>query len=123
MAGDSHGSVREIAFAIRMSFVIEQIVHLHDARFVTFPTRSCGGHVECIALRTMAPPGAAVRAPSADTSPPPTQASNGQVIGADQVPPGDKLAMSVRITPEGILPASQPIATTGVGRTPPPNAR
>jgi hypothetical protein len=70
-----------------------------------------------------APASGAVRAPSADYSPPSEQASNGQVLGADRVPPGDKLATSVRITPAGVLPASQPIATTGVGRTPPPNTR
>jgi hypothetical protein len=53
---------------------------------------------------TSAPP----RSPSLDYPPPAAQTSNGQVVGADQVPPGDKLRQSPRIGPEGPIPSERP---------------
>ena len=60
-------------------------------------TASCGGGGS--------PSGARIRSPSLDYPPPPAQTADGDVLGADRVPPGDKLATGARIGPGGFTPA------------------
>ncbi|HEX7671129.1 MAG TPA: hypothetical protein VF395_16155, partial [Polyangiaceae bacterium] len=50
--------------------------------------------------------GAAPRSPSEEQSG--AQTSNGEVVGADQVPPGEKLETGPRVGSQGIVPAGQP---------------
>lgn len=48
------------------------------------------------------------RSPTLDYPPPPAQTSDGQVVGADGVPPERKLAQSPKIGNAGLLPAATP---------------
>ena len=53
------------------------------------------------------------RSPSLDYPPPPVETSNGEVVGADRVPPGDKLQQGPKVGTEGAQPAPGPGAGTG----------
>jgi hypothetical protein len=48
------------------------------------------------------------RSPTLDYPPPPAQTSDGQVVGADGVPPERKLATSPKIGNGGLTPAATP---------------
>jgi hypothetical protein len=49
------------------------------------------------------------RSPTVDYPPPPARSSSdGRVLGADEVPPDDKLATSPTLGSEGLRPAAQP---------------
>ena len=49
------------------------------------------------------------RSPSNDFEPPATTTGNGEVMGADRVPPGQKLQEGVKLdSQEGVQPAVQP---------------
>ncbi|HVU04557.1 MAG TPA: hypothetical protein VHE30_22520 [Polyangiaceae bacterium] len=77
--------------------------------FAGFCLVACGGSGE-------APP----RSPSTDYVEPQARTSNGEVVGADREPPGDKLAESPRIGSGGITPASTPPHGEPNTPTPPP---
>jgi hypothetical protein len=51
------------------------------------------------------------RSPSLDYPAPAQETSQGEVIGADRVPPGDKLKTSPRAGTEGVTPGVTPAAT------------
>jgi hypothetical protein len=59
---------------------------------------ACGGQ------QSDAPP----RSPSLDYPPPPVETSNGEVVGADRVPPRDKLEQGPKAGSEGVQPAAGP---------------
>lgn len=63
--------------------------------------------------------GGPARSPSLDYPPPPAQTSDGEVVGADRQPPGDKLATGPRAGSGGLVPASRP---AGGPETPPAKA-
>lgn len=50
----------------------------------------------------------AMRSPTLDYPLPPTQTSDGQVLGADRIPPQDKLRTSPRLGSEGLTPSQGP---------------
>jgi hypothetical protein len=45
------------------------------------------------------------RSPGLDYPPPPVETSDGQVVGADRMAPGDKLASGARVGVGGVVPA------------------
>lgn len=50
-----------------------------------------------------------LRSPSLDYPLPPSQTSDGEVVGADRTPPGDKLEQGPRVgTPAGVSPSAGP---------------
>ena len=51
------------------------------------------------------PADAPPRSPSLDYPPPPVETSDGQVVGADRMAPGDKLASGARVGVGGVVPA------------------
>jgi hypothetical protein len=55
-----------------------------------------------------APGGTDVRSPSRDYPPPPAHTSDGEVLGADRVAPGDKLDTGPRAGSGGVKPAESP---------------
>lgn len=67
-------------------------------------------------------PGAGARSPSNDYPPPAAETSDGEVVGADRVPPNQKLAESPKLGSEGMKPAATP-ATAEPGKTQKPPAK
>jgi len=57
------------------------------------------------------PADAPPRSPSSDYPAPAQETSQGEVVGADRVPPGDKLKTGPTIGPGGVTPASGPGTT------------
>ena len=47
----------------------------------------------------------AIRSPTVDYPPPPPQTSDGEIVGADQTPPEDKLRRGARVGPGGVDPS------------------
>ena len=71
--------------------------------------------ISSLALLTMlaacAPsPAAPPKSPTNDVEPPATTTGNGEVMGADRVPPGQKLEEGVKLDQDGVKPAAQPPA-------------
>jgi hypothetical protein len=56
---------------------------------------------------------APVRSPSLDYPPPPAQTSDGEVVGVDRVPPGDRLQQGPKVGTEGVKPAAGPAGAGG----------
>ncbi len=74
----------------------------------------------CGAQQNEAPP----RSPTLDYPPPPAQTSNGEVVGADRVPPGDKLKQGPTVGTEGVQPSAGPGGgTTGAPERSPGGAK
>lgn len=63
----------------------------------------------CGAQQNQAP----ARSPSLDYPPPPVTTSNGEEVGADRVPPGDKLKQGPSVGTEGAQPSAGPGGGTG----------
>jgi hypothetical protein len=58
-----------------------------------------------VSCHSSAPPS---RSPSVDYPPPAQETSQGEVIGADRVPPGDKLRSGPQVGSRGVIPAEGP---------------
>jgi hypothetical protein len=56
-----------------------------------------------------------LRSPSLDYPPPAAQTSDGEIVGADRMPPGDKLQEGPRAGSPGVTPAAGPGGTEGSG--------
>jgi hypothetical protein len=83
----------------RMSRVGSRAVRVFaNTIFVVLTSAGCGGNAG----------ESAPRSPSQDYPPPPAQTSDGEVVGADRVPSGEKLETSPKIGTGGIVPAAQP---------------
>jgi hypothetical protein len=65
--------------------------------------------VAALALACKAPQTPAPTSPTHDHHPPATDPGDGEVIGADRIPPEDKLETGPRLdTNDGLTPADQP---------------
>lgn len=72
----------------------------------------------CGSKRAEAPP----RSPTFDYPPPAQETSQGEVLGADRMPPGDKLKTGPTIGPGGVTPAAGP-GTSEPQQTPAKNKK
>src|SRR4051812_18838876 len=58
-----------------------------------------------------------VRSPSLDYPPSAAQTSNGEIVGADRVPPGDKIQQGARAGTAGVSPSAGPGGVEGGGNS------
>ena len=62
-----------------------------------------------------------LRSPSLDYPPSAAQTSDGEIVGADRMPPGDKLQEGARAGSEGVHPSGGPAGVDGAGSTSKPH--
>jgi hypothetical protein len=74
------------------------MIRAYSAFFVICMTSACGGQNA----------DSAVRSPTLDYPLPPSQTSDGEVVGADGVRPDDKLAEGVHAGTHGVSPSAGP---------------
>ena len=58
-----------------------------------------------------------VRSPSLDYPPSAAQTSDGEIVGADRVPPGDKLQQGAHAGSQGVSPSAGPGGVEGGGNS------